>query len=396
MTLIYIFLSLFRWKNCSLSEISCSSLTSALKSNPSHLRELDLSQNNLKDPDVKQLWLSGCRLSEISCSSLTSALKSNPSHLRELDLSENFLQDPGVKQLCGFLESPDCRLETLRLKSCLLTEISCSSLASALKSNPSHLRHLALSDNNLQDPDVKQLCDLKESPDCGLETLRLRGCRLSEISCSSLASALKSNPSHLRGLDLSENFLQDPGVKDLCGFLESPDCRLETLRSVHCCRSSVFNPALNLIQSCGLQSKSLIPVFLDIFLRSDVILHTSVKISCSSLASALKSNPSHLRELDLSENFLQDPGVKQLGCRLSEISCSSLASALKSNPSHLRHLDLSENFLQDPGVKQLCGFLESPDCGLETLRSVHCCRSSVFNPALKLIQSRGLQSKSPP
>ncbi|KAK3517730.1 hypothetical protein QTP70_016719, partial [Hemibagrus guttatus] len=214
-----------------------------------------------------------CGVSDEGCAALTSALRSNPSHLRHLDLSWNNLGDSGVKSLSAVLENPHCKLETLELWKCGVSDEGCAALTSALRSNPSHLRHLDLSCNNLGDSGVKSLSAVLENPHCKLETLWLRECGVSDEGCAALTSALRSNPSHLRHLDLSCNNLGDSGVKSLSAVLENPHCKLETLG----------------LRKCGVSDEG-----------------------CVSLTSALRSNPSHLRNLDLSWNKLGDSGKKLL------------------------------------------------------------------------------------
>ncbi|XP_029599960.1 NLR family CARD domain-containing protein 3-like [Salmo trutta] len=232
---------------CKLTDSFCEVLASVLSSNPSHLRELDLSNNDLKDSGVEllsaglgnphckleTLRLSGCLVTEEGCVSLVSALRSNPSHLRELDLSYNHPGDSGVRLLSAGLEDPHCRLEKLKLSDCGVTEEGCASLVSVFSSNPSHLRELDLSNNDLKDSGVKLISAGLGNPHCKLETLRLSVCLVTEEGCASLASALRSNPSHLRELDLSYNHLGDIGVRLLFAGLEDPHCRLEKLNVEH-------------------------------------------------------------------------------------------------------------------------------------------------------------------
>uniref|UniRef100_A0A8C2KQN7 NACHT domain-containing protein n=1 Tax=Cyprinus carpio TaxID=7962 RepID=A0A8C2KQN7_CYPCA len=354
-------LQILRLSDCSITEEGYKALASALRSNPSHLIELDLKGNDPGQSGVKQitdlLQDPNCHLKTLrflgpaadeACQYVIKVQGENPLLLKELNLSLHELGDTRVNQIAALLQDKHCKLNTLILCGCCITEKQCFILTSTLKSNPSHLRELDLSGNKIENKGVKHLCDLLIDFHCKMERLRLRGCDMTDEGCSALTSALKSNPSHLRELDLSENKLGDSGFENISNLLKNPECKLEILA----------------LCKCSIKEKQ-----------------------CVFLTSALKSNPSHLRELDLSGNVLKHTRVNKFYdilkesrfklerlrlryCAIKAEDCSALTSALKSKSSHLRELALSGNELGQLGATNLCDILMNPQCKLEKLELV--------------------------
>ncbi|XP_051722262.1 NACHT, LRR and PYD domains-containing protein 12-like isoform X5 [Ctenopharyngodon idella] len=299
--------------------------------------------------------LSAQNLSSAQWSGLVFVLLMSEETQEKFELQKYRRSDEAVTRLLPVIKNTRKAL----LQCCNLTAQCCKSLSSVLQSSNSFLRELDLSNNDLQDSGVKLLSDGLKSPNCQLEILRFSICHLTAQCCESLSSVLQSSNSFLRELDLSNNDLQDSGMRLLSDGLKSPNCHLEILRFSIC----------HLTAQC-----------------------------CESLSSVLQSSNSFLRELDLSNNDLQDSGMRLLSdglkspnchleilrfsiCHLTAQCCESLSSVLQSSNSFLRELDLSNNDLQDSGMRLLSDGLKSPNCQLEILRfsicnlTAQCCES---------------------
>ncbi|XP_067365677.1 NACHT, LRR and PYD domains-containing protein 3-like isoform X1 [Channa argus] len=223
-------------------------LTSPEKPEEIHLKKYSRTAEGLLKllPAIKvskSAMLNDCNLTAESCRVLSSTLSLGSNELNHLNLSDNDLKDFGIQLLCAGLQSPNCRLKTLRLNRCSLTQGCCEKLASVLSCQSSQLQELDLSDNDIEDSGVELLCTGLGNVHCKLEILRLPHCSITELGCGYLASALRSNPTHLKLLDLSYSHLGESGVKRLSEALQEGKCEFTKLR-VHHNAEHWFKPGL--------------------------------------------------------------------------------------------------------------------------------------------------------
>ncbi|XP_058616198.1 NACHT, LRR and PYD domains-containing protein 12-like [Onychostoma macrolepis] len=287
--------------------------------------------------------LSSADLSPAQWSALAFVLTSEE-ELEEFELQKFKKSDECLIRLSAVIRTSKRAL----LNDCGLTDKSCSALATVLGSDSS-LKELNMSNNNLQDSGVKLLCTGMENMKCHLEILRLSDCSITEEGYKALSSALRSNPSHLIELDLTGNDPGQSGVKQLSDLLQDPNCQLKTLR----------------------------------------FLGPAADEACQYVTGIVGKNLLLLRELNLSEHELGDTGVNQIAallqdkhcklntlllsdCSITEEGYKALSSALRSNPSHLIELDLTGNDPGQSGVKELSDLLQDPNCQLKTLRLSSC------------------------
>uniref|UniRef100_A0A8C0QM76 Uncharacterized protein n=1 Tax=Chelonoidis abingdonii TaxID=106734 RepID=A0A8C0QM76_CHEAB len=334
--------------------------------------------------------LEWCHLTDAGCGTLAAILRTSQS-LTELKLPDNKLGDAGVCLLCEGLKHPNCKLQTLDLWKCRLTDAACGDLATVLRTSQS-LRELNLGGNKLGDAGVKLLCEGLKHPNCKLERLLMWSCGVTDAACGDLAAVFRTSQS-LTELELGAHYsLGDAGVQLLCEGLKHPNCKLERLKlwSCHLTDASYRDLAGVLSTSQSLTELNLGGNKLGSVskLLCEGLKHPNCKLqklelwNCGltdtglgDLATALRTNQS-LTVLNLGGNNLGDAGVRLLLtfgllCVFTAAGCGDLAPVLRTNQS-LTELSLRGNNLGDAGVQLLCKGLKHPKCKLQTLDLQYC------------------------
>uniref|UniRef100_A0A8C2CCZ3 Uncharacterized protein n=1 Tax=Cyprinus carpio TaxID=7962 RepID=A0A8C2CCZ3_CYPCA len=237
------------------------------------------------------------------------------------------------------------KVQKIKLNNCKLTEQSCSVLATVLSSK-TILKEMNLNNSRLLDSGVKEICEGLKNPVCELKILKLSDCGITGENYKTLISVLRSNPSRLIKLDLTRNYPGKSGLQWLFKLL-----------------GGGMGNSVNI----------------------SFLTTPAAEEAYEYLFKVLGTNPLLLQELDLSKIKLGDLDWEKLAalltdshclvekiklndCELTEKSCSVLATVLSSK-TILKEMNLNNSCLLDSGVKEICEGLKKSK--LEILKWVH-------------------------
>ena len=304
---------------CSISDEGVESLAIALAVNRS-LQELDISRNQIGDNGIAHiatalqtntttmttLNISNCSISDEGAESLARALAVNRS-IQELDIRSNEIGDNGIAHIATALQTNTTTMTTLNISNCSISDVGAESLASFVNIS---LQYLNICNNEIGDNGIANIATALQT-NTTMRTLNISNCSISDEGAESLARALAVNRS-LQELDISSNKIGNNGMANIATALQT-NTTMTTLNISDCSISNV-----------GAES-----------------------------GRALAVNRS-LQELDISSNEIGDNGI------------AHIATALQTNTT-MRKLNNSDCGLSDEGVESLAVAL-TLNTSIESLR----------------------------
>ncbi|KAM9221918.1 NACHT, LRR and PYD domains-containing protein 6 [Dugong dugon] len=179
-------------------------------------------------PAGQALRLLSCRLSVLQEKKKRSLVKRLQGSLGGRNSGGTSRQPPAspLRPLLEAMTGPHCGLSSLTLSCCKLTDMVCRELAEALKAAPA-LTELGLQLNSLSDVGLRVLCEGLAWPRCRVQTLRVQQPNLQEAL--QYVIGLLRQSLVLTTLDLSGCQLPGPTMTYLCSTLQQPGCSLKTL-----------------------------------------------------------------------------------------------------------------------------------------------------------------------
>ena len=177
--------------------------------------------------NLAELKIQNCCLTHLGISNLCKALQDERCHLTILSLEENKIKDEGLRILCEeALTKKHCKLTSLDLRDCLLSNDCIPSLINALLNKDSKLMSLILDDNPIRNEGVAMLFkDALSNKRCSLTELSLQHCSLTDLCIPRLCMTLQHESCALKSLILAEHEFTGNGKMWLSNIVNSVSCK---------------------------------------------------------------------------------------------------------------------------------------------------------------------------